>query len=155
MQSVAPSSEPPNPSGVRRTLLIIGGAEDRIGRSVVLKRFIKLAGGRRSHIVVIPTASSYAGEVSEAYRDVFTRLRGGDVSVVHPETRRDANDPTMVEALDTRPASSSPAAARSSWPRTSSAPPWGRRHPRLRARRRRRRHLGRRLDHEPLHDLAR
>ena len=58
MQSVAPSSEPPKPSGVRRTLLIIGGAEDRIGRSVVLKRFIKLAGGRRSHIVVIPTASS-------------------------------------------------------------------------------------------------
>jgi cyanophycinase len=66
----------------------------------VLKRFIKLAGGRRSHIVVIPTASSYAGEVSEAYRDVFTRLRGGEVSVVHPETRRDSNDPAMVEALD-------------------------------------------------------
>jgi cyanophycinase len=101
MQSVAPSSEAPNPSGVRRTLLIIGGAEDRIGRSVVLKRFIKLAGGRRSHIVVIPTASSYAGEVSEAYRDVFTRLRGGDISVVHPETRRDSDDPAMVEALDT------------------------------------------------------
>ena len=101
MQSDAPSSAPANRSSVRRTLLIIGGAEDRIGRSVVLKRFIKLAGGRRSHIVVIPTASSYAGEVSEAYRDVFTRLRGGDVSVVHPETRRDSNDPAMVEALDT------------------------------------------------------
>src|SRR6476469_7662613 len=101
MQSVAPSSVTPNANGVRRTLLIIGGAEDRIGRSVVLKRFIKLAGGRRSHIVVIPTASSYAREVSEAYRDVFTRLRGGDVSVVHPEPRRDSNDPTMVEALDT------------------------------------------------------
>ena len=101
MQSVAPSSAPQNRSGVRRTLLIIGGAEDRIGRSVVLKRFIKLAGGRRSHLVVIPTASSYAAEVSEAYRDVFTRLRGGDVSVIHPETRRDASDPAMVEALDT------------------------------------------------------
>ena len=56
---------------------------DRRG-SVVLKRFVKLAGGRRSRIVVIPTASSFAEEVSEAYRDVFTRLRGGDVSVVHP-----------------------------------------------------------------------
>ena len=60
MQSVAPSSVTPNANGVRRTLLIIGGAEDRIGRSVVLKRFVKLAGGRRSHIVLIPTASSYA-----------------------------------------------------------------------------------------------
>jgi cyanophycinase len=100
MQSVAPSSVAPNPNGVRRTLLIIGGAEDRIGRSVVLKRFVKLAGGRRSHIVVIPTASSYAEEVSEAYRDVFTRLRGGEYSVVHPQTRRDSSDPAMVEALD-------------------------------------------------------
>src|SRR3954452_12614554 len=100
MQTVATSSAAPNPDGVRRTLLIIGGAEDRIGRSVVLKRFVKLAGGRRSHIVVIPTASSFALEVSEAYHDVFTRLRGGDVSVVHPSTRRESNDPEMVAALD-------------------------------------------------------
>jgi cyanophycinase len=84
----------------RRTLLIIGGAEDRIGRSVVLKRFVKLAGGRRSHIVVIPTASAYAADVSESYTDIFTRLRGGEISVVHPATRRDANDPTMVAELD-------------------------------------------------------
>ena len=105
MQTVAPPSTPAasdasRSDDVRRTLLIIGGAEDRIGRSVVLKRFVKLAGGHRGHIVLIPTASSFAEEVSDSYRDVFTRLRGGDVTVVHPETRRDANDTAMVEALD-------------------------------------------------------
>ena len=99
MQSVT-SSGSSERSTPRRTLLIIGGAEDRIGRSVVLRRFVKLAGGRRSHIVVIPTASSFAQEVSEAYRDVFTRLRGGEVSVVHPSTRREAGDPELVTALD-------------------------------------------------------
>ena len=99
MQSVT-SSGSSQRSTPRRTLLIIGGAEDRIGRSLVLKRFVKLAGGHRSHIVVIPTASSFADEVFEAYRDVFTRLRAGDVSVVDPETRRDSNDPAMVETLD-------------------------------------------------------
>ncbi|GAA2167500.1 cyanophycinase [Humibacillus xanthopallidus] len=99
MQSVT-SSGSSQRSTPRRTLLIIGGAEDRIGRSVVLKRFVKLAGGRRSHIVVIPTASSFAQEVSEAYRDVFTRLRGGEVSVVHPATRREGGDPELVAALD-------------------------------------------------------
>lgn len=106
METVATSSQQKGTSGAfgssgtRRTLLVIGGAEDRIGRSVVLKRFIRLAGGRRSSIVVIPTASSFAAEVSEAYRDVFTRLRGGEVSVVHPTTRRDADDPEMVRRLD-------------------------------------------------------
>jgi cyanophycinase len=99
MQSVT-SSGPSERSAPRRTLLVIGGAEDRIGRSVVLKRFVKLAGGRGSHIVVIPTASSFALEVSDAYRDVFTRLGGGEVSVVHPTTRREANDPELVAALD-------------------------------------------------------
>ncbi|MEW1953638.1 cyanophycinase [Terrabacter sp. NPDC080008] len=105
MQTLDPSPDPSGagsaPSGeVRRTVLVIGGAEDRIGRSVVLKRFVRLAGGHRGHIVLIPTASSFAGEVSESYRDVFTRLRGGDMTVVHPETRRDADDPDMVAALD-------------------------------------------------------
>src|SRR5262245_20916592 len=95
-----PSRVPPSANGMRRTLLVIGGAEDRIGRSVVLKRFVKLAGGRKSRIVLVPTASSFAEDVSESYRDVFTRLRGGDVSVVHPLTRRDSNDPAMVAALD-------------------------------------------------------
>jgi cyanophycinase len=99
MQSVT-SSGSIERSIARRTLLIIGGAEDRIGRSVVLKRFIKLAGGRSSHLVIIPTASSFALEVSEAYTDVFTRLRGGEVSVVHPTTRREAGNPEMVAALD-------------------------------------------------------
>ncbi len=98
MQS--PATAPVATRSVQRTLLVIGGAEDRIGRSVVLKRFVKLAGGRRSRIVLIPTASSFADEVAQAYRDVFTRLRGGEVTVVDPVTRRDANDPEMVEALD-------------------------------------------------------
>ncbi|EWT01794.1 cyanophycinase [Intrasporangium oryzae NRRL B-24470] len=97
--SAAPTAEGAQ-GPVRRTLLIIGGAEDRIGRSVVLKRFVKLAGGRRSRIVVIPTASGYADEVSDAYRDVFTRLRGGEISVVHPTTRREAGDPAMIAHLD-------------------------------------------------------
>ena len=105
LPSSAPSATTVRPrppaNGVRRTLLVIGGAEDRIGRSIVLKRFVKLAGGRRSHIVVIPTASSFADEVSDAYRDTFTRLRGGEVSVVHPATRRDASDPEMVAKLET------------------------------------------------------
>ncbi len=101
MQTTGPSTAAaPPPQDVRRTLLVIGGAEDRIGRSVVLKRFVKLAGGRTSRIVVIPTASSFADEVYEAYRDVFTRLRGGEVTCVHPLTRRDADDAAMVSAID-------------------------------------------------------
>ncbi len=85
----------------RRTLLIIGGAEDKLGRSVVLKRFVRLAGGRSSRIAIIPTASSFVDEVAETYTRVFTRLRAGsDIEVVHAPSRAAAHDPSLVERLD-------------------------------------------------------
>ncbi len=85
----------------RRTLFIIGGAEDKLGRSVVLRRFVRLAGGRQSRIVIIPTASSFVDEVAESYRAVFTRLRAGaDIEVVHAPSRAAAHDPSHVERLE-------------------------------------------------------
>ena len=61
-------------------LLIIGGAEDKVGRVTVLRRFVRLAGGRKARIVVIPTASSVPDEVVEAtrarYIEAYERLSG-------------------------------------------------------------------------------
>ncbi len=95
------SSSLTSPPARRRTLLIIGGAEDKLGRSVVLKRFVRLAGGRSSHIVIIPTASSFVDEVAETYTRVFTRLRAGsDIEVVHAPSRAAAHDPVLVERLE-------------------------------------------------------
>ena len=95
------SSTTPQTTARPRTLLIIGGAEDKIGRSVILKRFVRLAGGRQSRIVLVPTASSFVDEVVEAYTSVFTRLRAGsDLEVVHAASRAAAHDPQLVERLD-------------------------------------------------------
>lgn len=69
------------------TLFIIGGAEDRVGKASLLRQFVKLSGGRRSQIVLIPTASSFQQEVTDAYTEVFTRLGAGGIDVVNPATR--------------------------------------------------------------------
>ena len=87
-------------SSGRPTLFIIGGAEDRVGKAVVLRRFVRLAGGRRSRIVIIPTASSFRDEVVEAYTEVFTRLGAQHLSVVNPEDRQEAHDPQAVGLID-------------------------------------------------------
>ncbi len=85
----------------RRTLLIIGGAEDKVGRSVVLRRFVRLAGGKRSRIVIIPTASSFVAEAVQTYEAAFARLRAGsDVQTVHADSRAAAHDPELVARLD-------------------------------------------------------
>jgi cyanophycinase len=82
------------------TLFIIGGAEDRVGKATVLRRFVRLAGGRRARIVLIPTASSFEDEVVASYREVFTRLGAPDIEVVNPPTRASAQDEDLVALLD-------------------------------------------------------
>src|SRR6478735_3171921 len=91
---------PPSKRRRRPTLLIIGGAEDRLGKATVLRRFVRLAGGRRARIVLIPTASSFQDEVIDAYREVFTRLGAPDPVVVNPQDRQAAHDPELVAKLD-------------------------------------------------------
>ena len=78
-------------------LVVIGGAEDKIGRSVVLRRFIRLAGGRgNARIVVIPTASSVEPEMVAVYTDLFTRLGATEVRAVRPVSRTTADDPELA-----------------------------------------------------------
>ena len=84
----------------RRTLLVIGGAEDKAGRSTVLRRFVRLAGGRSARIVVIPTASSVSAEAAALYRSVFSRWSKVAATVVHAPDRRAAHDPESVARLE-------------------------------------------------------
>jgi cyanophycinase len=69
------------------SLLIIGGAEDKVGRATILRRFVRLAGGRNARIVLIPTASAFPDEVVETYTKAFSRLGAPEVVVVNPSSR--------------------------------------------------------------------
>lgn len=82
------------------TLFIIGGAEDRVGRAALLRRFVRITGGRHSRLVLIPTASSFQDEVVASYREVFTRFGVESVDVVNPQSRREAHDARAVALLD-------------------------------------------------------
>ncbi len=82
------------------TLFIIGGAEDRVGRASLLRQFVKLSGGRRARLVLIPTASSFQDEVVDSYTEVFTRLGAPGLAVVNPATRADSHDPELVAQVD-------------------------------------------------------
>lgn len=82
------------------TLFIIGGAEDRVGKASLLRQFLKLAGGRRARLVLIPTASSFQDEIVASYTEVFTRLGAPGVGVVNPMTRAQSHDPALVALVD-------------------------------------------------------
>jgi len=74
------------------TVILIGGAEDKVRDRVILGRFVALAGGADARIVVISTASSLGAEAGERYRAVFTELGAASVRPIHAVTRTQAND---------------------------------------------------------------
>ena len=83
-----------------RRLMIIGGAEDKIGQARVLRRFVRLAGGVDARIAVLPTASSIPDEMVEVYTSVFERLGAREVVPISPGLRAEAADPDLAARLD-------------------------------------------------------
>jgi cyanophycinase len=79
------------PSG---TVIIIGGAEDKVRDRVILQRFVSLAGGPTARIAVISTASAFGLEAGDRYRAVFSDLGAAHVAALHANDRAEANDAT-------------------------------------------------------------
>ena len=88
------------PEGKSRGFIVpIGGAEDKVGDELVLKRFVRLCGGRDSKIAVIPTASE-VGSTGRRYEELFRHLRAGKVWVLPFETRKQCEDPEELAVLE-------------------------------------------------------
>ena len=89
-----------SPDSVRGPLVAVGGAEDKLGDRLILRRFIDLAGGNTARIVVVPIASSFAGEVADRYRAVFADLGAAQVDVVDAILREQALDPALARPIE-------------------------------------------------------
>jgi cyanophycinase len=78
------------------TVMVIGGAEDKVRDRVILNRFVSLAGGPDATIAVVSTASSLGAEAGERYKEVFGDLGVRRVRPLHAITRPQANDETAA-----------------------------------------------------------
>jgi len=92
--------EEPTVDAPRGVLLVIGGAEDKLGKRTILTRFARLAGGTAGTVAVISTASALGDTVTEVYRAIFERLGVAEVRGLRPETRAEADDPACAAMLD-------------------------------------------------------
>jgi cyanophycinase len=83
----------------RGPLIIIGGAEDREGNCVVLREFVRAAGGVKAHIAVMTAATSMPEEVGEDYIHIFKRLGAEFVEVVDTRNRDDAEKESNIRII--------------------------------------------------------
>lgn len=81
-------------------LLLIGGAEDKVGSRAILRRFIELAGGSEARVVIIAAASSYEDLVGRRYIGLFTSLGAARAEVLQARDRVEARHALPAEQLE-------------------------------------------------------
>ena len=93
-------SPSPEKNGHTRGYVIpIGGAEERTGSMRVLRKFVKLCGGRRASIAIIPTASSLP-DTGEKYIEIFNKIGVEDVVSLTINERAEAGRQDYLDALE-------------------------------------------------------
>lgn len=92
-------SPSPVPDGHQRGHLIpIGGAEDHLDDRVILRRFVRVAGGRDARIAILPTASRMQ-DTGSRYLEVFDELGVADAVSLPLRNRADGEQERYVREL--------------------------------------------------------
>jgi len=81
------------------SLFLIGGAEDKSGKGVVLRRFMELCGGESASIGVLGTASANGQYSADAYVDLFRRMGAKDAFAMPIASRSDAYNPKYIRFM--------------------------------------------------------
>ena len=85
--------------GSRGFIVPIGGAEDKESDRAILRRFVKLAGGRDARMVVIPTASEL-DTTGANYQRIFGELGVSAVDVLEIADRGEADATAHADVLE-------------------------------------------------------
>ena len=83
----------------RGYIIPVGGAEEKMNAPAILKRFGKLAGGRKARIAIIPTAS-LASDTGSRYEGVFRELGVSWAEAIPFEDRADCEREDWLEDLE-------------------------------------------------------
>ncbi|NLO81818.1 MAG: cyanophycinase [Clostridiales bacterium] len=81
-------------------LMIIGGAEDKRGECVILKRLVELAGRQEANMVIMTVASEYPEKIGNEYTHIFKRLGVDNINTIHIRSRQDANCAELVGQIE-------------------------------------------------------
>lgn len=79
-------------------LMPIGGAEDKLDDKVILNEFVRLSGGSKAKIAIVPTASSIE-TAGLRYKAIFLGLGVESAEVIYIGSREDANDDETLELV--------------------------------------------------------
>ena len=83
----------------RGWIVPVGGAEDKVGPSEILRRFLEVSGGDQARMVIIPTASSLE-DTGSRYEKLFRKLGADEAKSLPIYTRPDASKQEWLSYLE-------------------------------------------------------
>jgi cyanophycinase len=83
----------------RGYIVPIGGAEDKVRDPAILRKFVKLCGGKRARIAILPTASSDR-DTGRRYEETFEEIGVRDASSLPFDARSDAERSDWIKKLE-------------------------------------------------------
>ena len=83
----------------RGYVIAIGGAEDRTGATEILGKFLRLCGGKKARIVIIPTASTLE-DTGNKYEEIFDNIGAATTTSLPIFDRADGEREDYLEQLD-------------------------------------------------------
>ncbi|HEX6125875.1 MAG TPA: cyanophycinase [Pyrinomonadaceae bacterium] len=81
-------------------LLVIGGAEDKYNERRILRKFLELAGGENSEVLIVPVASDFPEFAADVYTQAFRNLGVANPRVLRATSRQDVVQADVDELLD-------------------------------------------------------
>lgn len=94
------SVQPKMPQPLKSTVMVIGGAEDKIHGREILHTFFHRAGACDSKIAIIPSASREPEAIGNRYRDLFGDMGARNIEILDIRERFQGEDPSLPEILE-------------------------------------------------------
>ncbi|MBE9077741.1 cyanophycinase [Romeria aff. gracilis LEGE 07310] len=82
------------------SVLVIGGAEDKVQGREILSAFFERSGGSQAHIAIIPCASREPEATAERYRRIFYDMGAAAIDVLDIRERSQGEDADWEKQID-------------------------------------------------------
>lgn len=89
-----------NQTSLKSSILVIGGAEDKVHGKEILSSFVRRSGGTQSAIAIIPSASREPLLIGDRYQRIFEDMGSTQVKVIDVRDRVQAEDPYYQEFIE-------------------------------------------------------
>lgn len=100
MQLESQASELDTLRPTKTTVMVIGGAEDKVHGKEILQTFFNRAGGVNAKLAVIPSASREPAAQGDRYRKVFEDMGAVNIKIFDIRERYQGEDPIWLENLE-------------------------------------------------------